>query len=451
MIPRYTREEMSRIWDDRRRYQVWLEVELAVCEELAREKLIPAKDWSKLKAAGSKLLKDGGVDPKRVDHHENITRHDVIAFTTAVAERIGPISRYIHFGLTSSDVVDTSLSMLVLEAGAVVRADIVALLGTLMTLAKRYQKLPTIGRSHGIFAEPTSFGLKFLGWHAEWSRNLVRLDQALEGIRFGKLSGAVGVNAHLSPAFEERVLARLRLKREPISTQVIPRDRHAEALSALALCGGSLERIAIELRHLQRSEVGEVLEGFKKGQKGSSAMPHKRNPISSENLTGAARLLRSYAQAAMENIPLWHERDISHSSVERIAFPDAFILLDYALNRMNGVLANLEVREDRVRANLEKAGQTVFSGHFLLELVKAGATREDAYAWVQSCALASLEGQGDFVELLRNHAEISRLLPDARIRKLGSIEHQLRHVSEIYKKAAQTRPALKASRPPSRR
>jgi adenylosuccinate lyase len=435
MIARYTRPEMALIWDDRHRYQVWLKVELAVCAELAREKKIPQTDWKKLESACNALLKRGGVDPKRVDHHESITRHDVIAFTTAVAEEIGPISRYIHFGLTSSDVVDTSLSLIIREAGEILVADIDAILKTLKSQAKNFQKLPTIGRSHGIFAEPTAFGLKFLGWYEEWKRNRTRLKNALDQLSFGKLSGAVGVNAHWSPAFEEKVLKSLDLSREPVSTQVIPRDRHAEFFMALAICGSSLERIAVELRHLQRSEVAEVLESFKKGQKGSSAMPHKRNPISSENLTGAARLLRSYAQAALENVALWHERDISHSSVERIAFPDASILLDYALHRMNSILEQMVVRKENVEANLSRAGSTVFSGHYLLELVNAGATREDAYAWVQACALASFEENTDFIDLLGKHPEISKRLGSKKIKELGSLRNQLKNVDDIYKRS----------------
>jgi adenylosuccinate lyase len=438
MIARYTRPEMARIWDDRARYQVWLEVELAVCEQLARERRIPRKDWQELKKACEKLLRQGGVDPARVDHHEAITRHDVIAFTTAVAEKIGPVSRYIHFGLTSSDVVDTALSISVQRASEVLLADVTKLVAVLKRQAARYKKLATIGRSHGIFAEPTSFGLKFLSWHAEWQRNLKRLERAVEGMRVGKLSGAVGVNAHWGPDFERKVLARLGLRREPVSTQVVPRDRHAEFLSTLAILGSSMERIAIELRHLQRSEVGEVIENFAKGQKGSSAMPHKRNPISSENLTGCARLLRAYAQTALENVALWHERDISHSSVERVAIPDATTLLDYALVRLTRVLENLVVLEDRVKANLERAGSVVYSGHYLLELVQAGATREEAYAWVQRNALASLEGKGDFVKLMSRDPEIRKRLSERRISELGSTRHQLRSVAEIYRQALQS-------------
>ena len=274
-----------------------------------------------------------------------------------------------------------------------------------------------------------------MGWHQEWLRNLARFDRAMENMRYGKLSGAVGVNPHWGPAFEERVLKRLGLNREPVSTQVIPRDRHAEFMVVLAICGASMERIAIELRHLQRSEVGEVLESFQKGQKGSSAMPHKRNPISTENLTGCARLLRSYAQASLENVALWHERDISHSSVERIAFPDSTTLMDYALHRLIRVIKGMVVREENVATNVKKAGATVFSGHFLLALVREGATREDAYAWVQQCALASFEGKGEFLDLLSKHRDVSRLLTVNQIRELGSMKYQLRAVAEIYKKA----------------
>jgi adenylosuccinate lyase len=435
MIARYSRSEMAQIWSDRYRYQVWLEVELAVCQQLTSEGLIPKKDWAELKTAGEKLLKAGGVDPQKVDEHEKVTRHDVIAFTTAVAERIGPISRYVHYGLTSSDVVDTSLSILIQRAGKVLLDDLDRMLKVLKALALKYRDTPCIGRSHGIFAEPTSFGLKFLAWHCEMKRNRERLVRALEECGTGKLSGAVGVNAHWSPEFEGKVLARLGLQREPVSTQVVPRDRHVQFVHALACCGDGIERMAVELRHLQRSEVAEVMEGFAKGQKGSSAMPHKRNPISSENLTGIARLLRSYVQAAHENVALWHERDISHSSVERIMLPDAAGLLDYALDRMTRVLEGLVVREKSIAANLEKAGATVFSGHFLLALVQKGATREEAYAWVQACALDSFDGKGKFLDLLTAHSEVAQRLSAKEVSQLGSMKHQLRHVRAIFQEA----------------
>ncbi len=435
MIARYSHQEMSRIWTDQNRYLQWLRVEFAVCEEMARMKKIPPKDWRELSKRVKALMKSGGVDPRKVEAHEAVTRHDVIAFTTAVAERIGPISRYIHYGLTSSDVVDTALSLQMQEAGQVLREELVKLDRTLDSLARKYRKLATIGRSHGIFAEPTSFGLKFLAWKCEAGRNLERLDRALKGVAFGKISGAVGVSAHWGPEIEEKVLKRLGLRREAVSTQVIPRDRHAEFVQVLALVGSSVERIAVELRHLQRSEVSEVMEGFSKGQKGSSAMPHKRNPISSENLTGCARVLRSYAQAALENVALWHERDISHSSVERIILPDACILLHYVLRRMNRVLAELVVRKERVAENLEAAGPIVFSGHVLLALVERGVTREDGYRWVQECALAHLEGKGEFLALMGAHPEIATRIPSKELRALVSLKHQLRNVDEIYRRA----------------
>ena len=445
MIARYSRPELARIWDDRHRYGAWLKVEMAVCAELAREGRIPRKHWRELQEGVARLEKRGGVDPARVEHHEAVVKHDVIAFTTAVAEKVGPISRYIHFGLTSSDVVDTALSLLIQEAGTHLVADIRALLVALQAQARRHRGLATIGRSHGMFAEPTSFGLKFLGWHTEWERNLERMERAMEGCRYGKLSGAVGANPHFGPAFEARVLAKLGLKREPVSTQVLPRDRHAELMSTIALCGSSMERIAIELRHLQRSEVGEVIEKFTPGQKGSSAMPHKRNPISSENLTGCARLLRSYAGAALENVALWHERDISHSSVERVILPDATILLDYALHRLTSLMKGLTVRPEKVRENLAEAGSAVFSGHYLMALVDAGATREQAYAWVQRCALDSYDSGKDFIDLALAHPEISGRLKAAQIRKLGSLKHQLRAVPDIYREAL-SRPKRTAGR-----
>jgi len=433
MIKRYTRKKMEEIWSEQNRYLTWLKVEWAVCEELNRLKIISQKDFKILRTKVMNLIEKGGVDPKRVEFHEAVTKHDVIAFTTAVAERIGKISRYIHYGLTSSDVVDTALSLMTLEAGRLIEEDLKDLQKILKKQAKVYQKLPTIGRTHGIFAEPTSFGLKFLSWYTECSRNLKRLQQAMEGMRVGKLSGAVGVCAHWSPRFESTVLKRLKLKREEVSTQVIPRDRHAEVLTVLALCGGMIERISVELRHLQRSEVKEVMEGFKKGQKGSSAMPHKRNPISSENLTGCARMLRAYSHAAQENLALWHERDISHSSVERIAFSDAFILLDYALARMTGVIENLVVNKEQVQSNLEKAGLAAFSGHYLLALVEKGVTREEAYQWVQSCALKSIDTGENFVECVKAHSKIQLHLGAKKINELGSMSYQLRHVDQIYK------------------
>lgn len=432
MIERYSRPKMKSIWSDANRYALWLEVEMAVCEELASQGIIPKEEMTSLRADVNQLQKKGGLDPKRVLEIEQQTRHDVIAFTTALAEHLGPESRYIHFGLTSSDVLDTALALQMTQAGKLLREGMEELLTVLKEKALRYQGVATIGRSHGIFAEPTAFGLKFLGFYCEWQRHLQRLNHALEGLSFGKLSGAVGVNAHWDPEFESKVLKRLGLQREPVATQVVPRDRHAEFLMVLGLCGSSLERLAVELRHLQRSEVSEVLEGFKKGQKGSSAMPHKRNPISAENLTGIARLLRSYAQASLENIALWHERDISHSSVERITFPDATILFDYALHRLIELLQGLVVQEEKVAENLQKAGNSIYSGHYLLELVRAGANREESYYWVQECALKEIQGQESFISALQKHPEVKKYLSPEKIKELGQIAYQLRNVKKIY-------------------
>lgn len=433
MIERYTRPEMVKVWNDRTKLLHWLRIELAVCKELAARGVISRSDWRELSKKGESLIDRGGVDPQRVAEIEKIVKHDVIAFTTAVAEQVGPTSRFIHFGLTSSDILDTCLALQVQEAGILLCKAIDELLNSLNKLAHKYRKLPTIGRSHGIFAEPTSFGLKFLGWYSEWTRNRERLLGALEEMRFGKLSGAVGVCPHWGIDFEEKVLGQLGLNREPVSTQVIPRDRHSNWIFTLSLLGSSLERMAVELRHLQRSEVGEMIEGFQKGQKGSSAMPHKRNPISSENITGCARMLRSYAQAAQENIVLWHERDISHSSVERMIFPDSAILLDYALHRACQVLNSLGIKQNQVRQNLKNAGPLVYSGHYLLELIKVGVSREQAYAWVQECALMSLEhSDKEFVQLLLEHSEISSRLSAKKIRELASVHYQLRNVDKIY-------------------
>ncbi|MBI4924914.1 MAG: adenylosuccinate lyase [Bdellovibrio sp.] len=432
MIARYTQEEMANIWSDQNRYLLWLRVEEAVCEELLKHKLISQKEWKILHNKFQKLISKGGVSPDKVNFCEKITRHDVIAFTTVLAKELGPLSRYVHFGLTSSDVVDTALALQIKQSGDILLKDIDRLLRVLKQNALKYKSLPTIGRSHGIFAEPMAFGLKFLGWYAEWKRNKTRLSNALNEICFGKLSGAVGVNSHFSPAEEKRILKRLDLQRETVSTQVVPRDRHAEILSTLGILGSSLERMAVELRHLQRSEVGEVLEGFESGQKGSSAMPHKRNPISAENLTGCARVLRAYAQTGLENMALWHERDISHSSVERIVFPDSFILLDYALCRMTRMLDSLVVCKDRVLKNLETAGPLVFSGHYLLRLVQMGVNREDGYRWIQKCALESLDQKKDFFDLMKNHPEIKKYFKTDEFKKENLMSYQLRNVSKIY-------------------
>lgn len=434
MINRYTLPEMAVLWNERYRYCQWLKVEVAICEQMFIGEVISEKDWVTIQQKVGALLDRGGPDPKVIERYEDLTKHDVTAFTNAVADEIGPVSRFIHYGLTSSDVVDTALSMVVQDAGKLILKALDELITILRQRATEFKDLPTIGRSHGIFAEPTSFGLKFLGWYREALRNRRRLKRSLAGMKYGKLSGTVGVNNHWDPFVETAALKRLGLKREKVSTQVLPRDRHAEFLSTLAILGSSLERIALELRHLQRSEVGEVQEGFSRGQKGSSAMPHKRNPISSENLTGCARLLRSYSQAAFENIALWHERDISHSSVERVIFPDATTLAHYMVVRLTKVLRDLVVHQKVVTRNLAKAGPTIYSGHLLLGLVNRGVSREEAYQWIQECALKAQDGQGDFLGMVSGHPEICKYLSPGDIQTMGSVIFQLRNVNQIYQR-----------------
>jgi adenylosuccinate lyase len=435
MIARYSRPEMANLWTDRERLLLWLRVEFEVCKELAGRGEIPRSVWKTLRTRLERLERAGGVDPKRVLEIENEVKHDVIAFTTAVAEKVGPTSRYVHYGLTSSDVVDTALSIQLGRAGKQVLSALDGLRAALKQQALKTKKTATIGRSHGMHAEPTAFGLKFLGAYAEMTRNRHRIARALEQLRVGKLSGAVGSNPHFGVTREKKILRALGLKREPVSTQVLPRDRHAELMSMFAVTAGGIERLAVELRHLQRSEVAEVYEGFSKGQKGSSAMPHKRNPISSENLTGCARLLRAYASASLENIALWHERDISHSSVERVALSDSFILLDYALSRMTRVVEGLEIDTARVEKNLKSAGEKVFSGHLLLALVQAGVSREQGYRWIQECALTGISSasHSSFLERLQAHSQISKALTSKQISTFVSLDHQLRNVDAIYK------------------
>ena len=439
MIERYRKPEMTALWSDRERLSRWLKVEQAVLEALARAKVVPAADWKQLAPVIEKIA-TVGIDPEDVLAKEKTLKHDVIAFTAVVAELIQryggdkarQAGRFFHYGLTSSDVVDTAFSMTIQVAASRLLPQIQMLIKVLQRLAKKTQSLPTIGRTHGMFAEPTSFGMKFLGWAEEWKRNLERFERSVEQCRVGKLSGAVGASPHWDVAFERKALQALGLKREPISTQVIPRDRHAELMNTMALMGCSIERISIELRHLQRSELSELREGFTAGQKGSSAMPHKRNPISAENLSGCARLFRAYAQACMENVPLWHERDISHSSVERVVFPDAFQLMDYALGRLVQLLEGLEFVDANIQRNLELAGPVVFSGHLLLALVRKGATREDGYRWIQSCALQGNPTHAEFIQRIESHADISKWVTSKEVRELLDMKRVLRGVKENF-------------------
>jgi adenylosuccinate lyase len=450
---------MAKLWSDRSRYRRWLTVELAVATQQMREGILPKKDFKRLEAGIHLIQREGGIEPDRVEEIEQVTRHDVIAFTTAVTERLGAEGRWLHFGLTSSDIVDTALSITLVDAGKKLIEGASHLESSLRKRAKEFKGQACLGRTHGMAAEPTSFGLKFLGWAQEIKRGRERLESAVEGVRYGKLSGAVGCNSVLSPAFEESCLKSLGLKREPVSTQVIPRDRHAQFVQTLALVGAGLERIAVELRHLQRSEVSELREGFRRGQKGSSAMPHKRNPISSENITGCARVLRSHASAALENVALWHERDISHSSVERIILPDSTLLLDYAIHRMTGIIDNLEVDRDRMSANLTAQGGVTGSGHVLLALVEKGVSREEAYIWVQSAAHAAMDqalssgvAKNDSPD--REAGVLAHLVADKRITahlsskelaRLVSMEFQLRSVDGIFKRSGRPRASFKGT------
>jgi adenylosuccinate lyase len=376
MIERYTRPEMGSIWSQENRFQKMLDVEMAVAEAQAELGLIP-------KEAARAIRAKSEFSVERILEIEKTTRHDVIAFVSNVAENVGPMGRYVHFGMTSSDVLDTAMSLLVRDAGRVLMESCLRLEGVLKRRAGEFAETLCAGRTHGMHAEPTSFGMKLAGFWAEMVRNRERLERALKQMEIAKLSGAVGTYSTQTHEVEAGVCKRLHLTRETLATQVIPRDRHAEIVWALAMIGAGLERLAVELRHLQRTEVSEAIEGFGKGQKGSSAMPHKKNPISAENITGCARLLRSYSSAAMEDIALWHERDISHSAVERVIFPDAFILCDYAVDRMAKLIEGLEIQKERMTQNMNLSQGQLFSSHLLLALVEKGLSREDAYALVQ--------------------------------------------------------------------
>ncbi len=385
MIERYTRPAMGRIWTDENKYRCWLQVESAASTVLAEDGVIPA-------AAAEAIATKATVSAARVQEIEAEVKHDVIAFTTAVAESLqnqglDGQSRWLHYGLTSNDIVDTALALQVKEASALIRLGIAVLVAVLKRRALEFKHTPTIGRTHGIHAEPTTFGLKLLNWYAEMERNLARFDAAAEDMRVGKLSGAVGTFGHLKPEHEERICARLGLKPAPVTTQVIQRDRHAAYIATLAIIGSTLDKIAVEIRHLQRTEVREAQEYFSEKQKGSSAMPHKKNPVTSEQISGLARVLRGNAQAAMENVALWHERDISHSSVERVIFPDSTILADYLLAKTTDLIDRLLVYPERMKKNLESTGGLIFSGQLLLDLAAAGMLREDAYRMVQEHAM----------------------------------------------------------------
>src|ERR1700756_3055433 len=421
MIARYTHPEMGRIWSDQRRYETWLQVETAAADAMAAAGIIPPE-------AARDIRERGAFDVARIEEIEQTTQHDVIAFTTSVAEHVGPSARWLHFGMTSSDVIDTAQALQMREACDLILRGLDALADAVRTRAFEHRRTPMIGRTHGVHAEPITFGLKLALWHAEIGRDIERVRRARATVSVGKLSGAVGTFAHLPPSIEADVCRRLGLAPAPVASQVIQRDRHAELLAALAITAASLEKFALEIRGLQKTEIGEVEEPFAKGQKGSSAMPHKRNPIGSEQIVGLARLVRGDSQAALENIALWHERDISHSSVERVILPDSFIALDHMLRRFTRIVRGMVVHPDRMLENLNRSRGVVFSGTVLLELAKKGISREQAYEWVQRNAMRSFAEQRDFKALLAADPDVSRALTRVEIERAFDLGEQLKHV-----------------------
>ncbi len=427
MISRYSRPEMSYLWSSENKYKKWLEIEILVCEALAERGEIPLSALENIRAKA-------GFDTASIDEIEKTTKHDVIAFLTDVSQRVGEDGRYLHLGLTSSDILDTSLSLLLQEAADVLLADVERLLAALKKKAFQYRETMMIGRSHGIHAEPITFGLKLGLWYQEMVRNRHRLLQAREVISVGKISGAVGTFSFVDPGVEEYVCRKLGLQPAPVSSQILQRDRHAEYFTVLAVISSSLDKFSQEIRLLQRTEVREVEEYFSTGQKGSSAMPHKRNPVLSENLSGLARLMRSYALAALEDVALWHERDISHSSVERVIGPDATILLDFMLHRFAGLVENLLVYPDRMFANMQMTKGLVFSQMVLLKLVEKGMSREQAYALVQKNAMASWEHSRAFQELLLEDGEVMTCLTAGDLGSIFRYEHFVKHLDFIFKR-----------------
>ena len=431
MIPRYSRPQMAAIWEPANRFSLWLKIEVLACEAWAELGVVPKEAVAEIKA---KATFDMAALVPRIDEIERRTKHDVVAFTEAVAEQIGPASRYIHLGLTSSDILDTCLACQMQQAVDLLLEDVAALEAVLATLAVKHKRTPMMGRTHGIHAEPTTFGLKLAMWLMEMRRAKERLTRAREVASYGKLSGAVGTFANVPPQVEEYVCAKLGLKPEPISTQIIQRDRHAEYLAALGIVGSSLDKFATEIRHLQRTEVREAEEPFGEGQKGSSAMPHKRNPVSCEQISGLARLLRSNVQAGMENVALWHERDISHSSVERVILPDGTILLDYLLVKFRDIVQGMRVYPEQMQRNLNATHGVIYSQQVLLALSKAGATREAAYAMVQRNAMRAWETGEEFRALLLADADVRAVLSPAEIESCFDLGYHLRHVDAIFQR-----------------
>ena len=425
MIKRYTHPEMGSIWSEQRRYETWLEVELAAADTMAEAGIVPSDAARELRAKAA-------FDVARIEEIEQTTQHDVIAFTTAVAENVGPAARWLHFGLTSSDVVDTAQAIQMREACDLIVKNIAGAMEAVRTRAEEHRRTPMIGRTHGVHAEPMTFGVKLALWYAELERDFDRVLRAREIVAVGKISGAVGTFAHLDPSIEASVCERLGLQPAPVSSQVIQRDRHAELLCALAITAASLEKFALEIRGLQKTEIGEVEEPFGKGQKGSSAMPHKRNPVGCEQITGLARLVRANAMAALENVALWHERDISHSSVERVILPDSFIALDHMLRRFTRIVRGMVVYPDRMKENLDRSRGVVFSGTVLLELARRGISREQAYEWVQRNAMRAFHEKRDFKQLLLADSDVTSVLTPAEIDKAFDLADQMRNVDSIF-------------------
>ena len=427
MIERYSRPEMARIWSQETKYDNWLRVELVVCEVYARRGVIPGDALNRIKARAK-------IDPQRIDEIEATTRHDVIAFLTNLEEAIGADSRFVHIGMTSSDVLDTALALQLQQACEILLADLERFRAAVRALALAHRNTLCVGRSHGIHAEPMTFGLKAALWYAEAGRNLERLRRARETVRVGKISGAVGTFAHIEPDVEEEACHLLGLEPAPVSSQIVQRDRHAELMTTLAIIAASLEKVALEIRALQRTEIGEAEEPFAEGQKGSSAMPHKRNPVGSENITGLARLIRANAGAALENVALWHERDISHSSVERVILPDSTILLDYMLHRMAGILEGLRVYPERMRENMERSFGLMYSQRVLLRLTESGLPRQQAYELVQKNAMRAWSERTPFRDLLAADGDVTARLAPAALAECFDPAWYLRNVDAIYRR-----------------
>ena len=427
MIPRYSRKEISEIWEPKNKFKIWLKIEILICEALNKLGKVPTKSLKVIKEKAK-------FDEKRIDEIEKDVKHDVIAFLTNLAENIGEESRFIHQGVTSSDILDTTLSIQLKESCLIIKKELKKLLEVLKEKAVSYKKTPCIGRSHGIFAEPTTFGLKMLGKYFEFKRSYERFLEAEKNISVCAISGAVGTFANIDPYAQDYVARKLKIRSEDVSTQVIPRDRYAYLFSVIAIIASSLENLAIEIRHLQRSELGEVEEFFSEKQKGSSAMPHKRNPVLSENITGIARIIRANILPILENISLWHERDISHSSVERVIFPDTLILLDFSLSRMSDVIKNLIINEEKMLANLNSSKGLYNSQRVLLKLIDKGLTREDAYRKVQKIAMDSWNQNKNFKDLLKKNKSIKSFLSHKEIDKIFELEYHFKNINHIFKK-----------------